>query len=87
METASCSCGLNICPVARNVSAFGRPILAGEIGLVVWHGTHDFGADRDRMVTESFESMPDDETDRYEATRARFADSHRLLVNPKNPKH
>jgi len=65
--------------VARNVSAFGRPILAGEIGLVVWHGTHDFGADRDRMVTESFESMPDDETDRYEATRARFADSHRLL--------
>ncbi len=65
--------------VVRNTVEFGKPILAGEMGMVVWHGTLDFAEERDEMVKENFAIAPKKDQDRYEATREVFADSHRLL--------
>lgn len=65
--------------VLRNVAEFDRPILAGELGMVVWHGTLDFSEERDEMVKERFAAAPKQTVDRYEATREIFADSHLLL--------
>jgi len=61
--------------VVRNLREFGKPILAGEMGMVVWHGTLDFAEERDEMVKERFAAAPKKNVDRYEAT----PDSHRLL--------
>jgi len=65
--------------VVRNFREFGRPVLAGEMGLVVWHGTLDFEPERDEMVKERFAAAPKKSLDRYEATREVFADSRLLL--------
>ncbi len=63
----------------RNQREFGRPVLAGELGMVVWHGTLDFSPERDEMVESKFKAASRRGEDRYEATRRVFADSHHLL--------
>jgi len=65
--------------VVRNFREFGKPILAGEMGMVVWHGTLDFEPGRDEMVKEYFAAAPKKNQDHTEATREVFADSHLLL--------
>jgi hypothetical protein len=60
------------------VREFGRPVLAGELGIVVWHGTYDFEPERDAMIREGFERI-DAGDGREEATRRRFTDSRALL--------
>jgi hypothetical protein len=71
--------------VARNDAAFGRPVLAGELGLVVLHGTYDFDEDRDAIIARGFENesaqVPADAGPeaRYDATRRRFTSSPAAL--------
>lgn len=73
--------------VARNDAAFGRPVLAGELGLVVLHGTYDFAEDRDALIEQGFANedaaVPPDASPeaRYEATRRRFTDSPAALAH------
>jgi len=65
--------------VLRNQAAFGRPLLAGELGMVVWHGTRDFEEDTGREIRGNFERAPEAPADRYESARRGFADSPALL--------
>jgi 4-amino-4-deoxy-L-arabinose transferase-like glycosyltransferase len=75
--------------VLRNVEAHGRPLLAGELGIVVYHGTHDFSDDRDAMIAQGFADEDalaaaagnaGDSAARYEAVRQLFARSEELLA-------
>lgn len=59
--------------VVRNQRAFGRPVLAGELGLVVWHGTLDFADERDALIRESFDRAAA-EGDHYETARGWYDD-------------
>ncbi len=63
----------------RNLREFGRPLLAGELGLVLWHGTRDFSEHRDREIKADFLRAPRKGEDRYEAMRRALADSPKVL--------
>ncbi len=65
--------------VVRNAQEFGRPLLAGEVGLVLFHGTLDFDAERDTIIREAFAAAPAADLDRYEAARRSFADPREVL--------
>ena len=65
--------------IARNYSEFQRPVLAGELGLVVWHGTYDFSDERDTMIRTAFTDAKSSANDPYENTRERFASPEREL--------
>lgn len=64
----------------RNHSAFGRPVLGGETGLVLWHGTRDFHPDLDREIRSNFEAQAGEGASRYDSTREGLADSPALLA-------
>jgi hypothetical protein len=66
--------------LVRNHRAFGRPILAGELGMVVWHGTRDFHSDHAGEVKRNFDRAPADPARRYEAARRTFENPHRGLA-------
>ncbi len=65
--------------VLRSQREFGRPVLAGEFGLVVWHGTRDFHPHLEGEIRANFERSPADPGERYEATRRALAASGPLL--------
>jgi hypothetical protein len=66
--------------VARNDSAFGRPLISGELGIVVWHGTRDFDAEVPAEIGQRFAASAKDPVERYEATRGGLADSKAVLA-------
>jgi hypothetical protein len=70
--------------VIRNALAFDRLVLAGEAGLVVWHGTYDFEERRDAMIESRFAADDAKGEDRYEVTRKRFTDSASLLESDRD---
>jgi 4-amino-4-deoxy-L-arabinose transferase-like glycosyltransferase len=65
--------------ILRNQRAFGRPVLAGELGLVLWHGTRDFHEGLESEIQGNFDAASQDPADRYEQTRAFLADSPEVL--------
>ncbi len=79
--------------LVRNARAFGRPVLAGELGLVVLHGTYDFAPDRDARIASGFDAEDAaappgaDAAARYEATRRRFTDSPAALARDREHLH
>ena len=59
---------------ARNQQQLGRPVLAGELGIVVWHGTLDFEDGRDPATRASFDRAQSRRSVHYEDARAWYAD-------------
>ncbi len=66
--------------IFRNQSAFGRPLLGGETGLVLWHGTRDFHPELEKEIRSNFDVQATDGASRYETTRRGLADSAALLA-------
>ena len=64
----------------RNQSAFGRPLLNGEAGLVLWHGTRDFHPEVAAEIRSNFDAAPADPAERYAGLQRGFSDSPALLA-------
>jgi 4-amino-4-deoxy-L-arabinose transferase-like glycosyltransferase len=66
--------------ILRNQREFGRPVLAGELGLVVWHGTRDFGPRTRNEIQRHFDKAAKKAPEeRYAAVQVGLADSTNLL--------
>jgi hypothetical protein len=63
----------------RNQAIFGKPVLAGELGLVVWHGTRDFDPGVRDEIRANFDAAPADPAARYEEARRSFTGSREAL--------
>ncbi len=66
--------------VLRNQREFGRPLLSGETGIVVSHGTRDFDPSAPGEIRAGFEILRAEPAARYEKERAGYADSRALLA-------